>query len=83
MAQGVDNAVYGLQGMSSECPEVREMLSVLSWKVRDSTEKLSAQAVGNALYGLQGMSSECPEVKEMLSVLSWKVRDEAKPPQAG
>ena len=41
-AQNVGNALYGLQGMSSECPEVREMISALWLKVRDSTEKLDA-----------------------------------------
>jgi hypothetical protein len=59
--------------MSSDVPEVRELLRVLSRKVEGCREALSAQAVGNSLYGLQSMSSDVPEVRELLRVLSRKV----------
>jgi hypothetical protein len=61
-AQAVGSALYGLQGMSSEHPEVRRLVGALAAKVRSCTDSLSAQNVGNALKGLQGMSSEHPEV---------------------
>jgi hypothetical protein len=70
----VGNALYGLQGMSSDCSEVRDVLSSLAIKVRSCREDLDAQAMGNALYGLQGMSSDCSEVRDVLSSLAIKVR---------
>mmetsp|Transcript_8709 Transcript_8709/g.8639 ORF Transcript_8709/g.8639 Transcript_8709/m.8639 type:complete len:545 (+) Transcript_8709:268-1902(+) len=72
-AQEVGNALYGLKGMSSDCGEVRDLLSALTIKVSSCKEDLDAQAVGNALYGLQGMSSECSEVRNMISALSLKI----------
>ena len=61
-AQAIGNALYGLQGMSSDSKEVRGMLVVLTEKMKLSKELLNAQEIGNALYGLQGMSSEVKEV---------------------
>ena len=74
-AQTVGNALYGLQSMSSDHEEVRDLLQVLSTKVQESTACLSAQNVGNALYGLQSMSSDHEEVRDLLRVLSTKVRE--------
>jgi hypothetical protein len=54
-AQAVGNALYGLQGMSSECAEVRDVMSALAIKIRSCKEDLDAQHVGNGLYGLQGL----------------------------
>ncbi|KAK3264321.1 hypothetical protein CYMTET_26932 [Cymbomonas tetramitiformis] len=71
-AQAFDAALYGLQGMGSNEPEVKAMLRALTPKVKDCKEKLSAQAVGNALYGLQSMGSKEPEVKAMLQALALK-----------
>jgi len=59
--------------MSSDVPEVREILRVLSPKIGSCQEALDAQAVGNALYGLQSMSSDVPEVREILGLLSLKI----------
>ena len=50
-SQGVGNALFGLQGMSSDVPEVRELVAVLVRKVNESTAELNAQNVGNALFG--------------------------------
>jgi hypothetical protein len=55
--------------MSSEYPEIREILSAVVLKVESCRETLTAQAVGNALYGLQGLSSDYSEVREILSAL--------------
>ena len=73
-AQAVGNALYGLQGMSSDRPEVLELLSALPGNLVGSNESLAAHAVGNALYGLQGMSSDRPEVLRLLSALADKVK---------
>ena len=54
-SQGVGNALFGLQGMSSDVPEVRQLVGVLVRKVDELTAELDAQGVGNALYGLQGI----------------------------
>jgi hypothetical protein len=64
--QSVSNALYGLQEMTSEAPEVRTLLSTLASKLQSCREEFNAQHVGNALYGLQGMSSDMPEVRHNL-----------------
>ena len=66
-AQGVGNAIYGLQGLSNGSEEVRRLLRALA-KLLPRTAKLSAQGLG-ALYGLQGMSSDVLEVRELLEAL--------------
>ena len=50
-AQGVGNMFYGLQGMKSDCPEVRALLRELPGLVKTCTKR-GAQAVGMMLYGL-------------------------------
>ena len=42
---------YGLQGMKSDCPEVRALLRELPGLVKTCTKR-GAQAVGMMLYGL-------------------------------
>ncbi len=73
-AQEVGNALYGLQGCSSDRAEVREVLSALAAKVRECREPLSAQEVGNALYGLQGKDI-CPELQELVGLLRQRALD--------
>jgi len=68
-AQEVGNALYGLQGMSSDSEEVRNLLRSLVPKVISCKGLFNAQAVGNALYGLQGMSSDVVEVRDLLRAL--------------
>ena len=72
-AQAVGNALYGMQGMSSDHAEVRSMVSALLGKVHSCKESLGAQEVGNALYGMQCMSSDHAEVRSMVSALAGKV----------
>ena len=71
--------MYGLQSMSSEYPEVRQIVEVLVDKAESCKEPLNAQAVGNALYGLQSMSSEYPEVRQIVEVLADKVKSCEEP----
>ena len=54
--QAVGNALFGLQRMSSDVPEVRAMLTALTAKIQGSTAELDGQAIGNALFGLQSMT---------------------------
>jgi hypothetical protein len=70
----VGNALYGLQGMSSDSSEVRAIVSALALKVQGCRGELNGQNVGNALYGLQGMSSDSSEVLAIVSALASKVQ---------
>jgi len=55
-AQAVGNALYGLQGCSSEHVEVRSVLKGLTLTdMLNAASRFSAQNVGNALYGLPGL----------------------------
>jgi hypothetical protein len=72
-AQAISNALYGLQGMSSEVTEVRALLYALTAQMIASSDVLTSQAVSNALYGLQGFNSDSPEVRALLQVLTVKV----------
>jgi hypothetical protein len=63
-AQAVSNMLYGLQGLSSDCPEVRALLRELPRLVKTCTEPLKAQEVGKMLYGLQGMKSDSKKKRD-------------------
>jgi len=71
--QEIGNALYGLQGMSSNEKAVLNLLSALSVKISQSKELLRAQEIGNALYGLQKMSSNENEVLGLISALTVKI----------
>jgi hypothetical protein len=58
--------LYGLQGMKSDSPEVKALLSRL---VKTCTDPLTAQAVGNMLYDLQDMKSDSLKVRALLREL--------------
>jgi hypothetical protein len=44
--------------MTTDCKELRSLLTVLASKIDETTGKLDSQEIGNALYGLQGLSSQ-------------------------
>jgi hypothetical protein len=69
-AQAIGNILFGLQHMSSDVPEVRQVLAQMAAKMARCTEPLDAQAIGNGLYGLQNMSSDVPEVREALAQMA-------------
>ena len=67
---GITNAAAGATAViSSEKVEVREILSVLAMKRRESPWELQDRSVCTAFYGLQGMSSMAAEVQEIGSAL--------------
>jgi len=68
-AQEVSNALYGLQGMSSDRQEVLDLVRVLTGKVESCRESLDAQHIGNAMYGLQHMDGRMEEVRSLMSAL--------------
>ena len=61
--QATANALYGLQSMSSDSPDVLRLVSALATKLSESSPTLSAQAIGSALYGLQRLDSDKLEVR--------------------
>jgi hypothetical protein len=61
--QAIGNALYGLQSMSSDKGEVREIILALILKIVRCNQELTGQNVGNMLYGLQSMSSDQEEVE--------------------
>ena len=55
--------MYGLSGMTTDCPELRSLLSAVGEKIDATQGKLDSQEIGNALYGLQALNSDMPESK--------------------
>lgn len=74
-AQEMANALYGLQGMSSDHIEVKELLIAIEKKIISSrsSQIFNSQEIGNALYGLQNLKSECPEVRNLLLAMRKKM----------
>jgi hypothetical protein len=54
--QNVGNMLYGMQGMSSDAPEVRSVLDMLP-ALLGSCRPLKEREVGNALYGLSNLKN--------------------------
>ena len=65
-AQAVGNALYGMQGMSTERTNVRQLLSSLISCISLYEDTLKPQHIGNALYGMQRMDSSIQEVRDMI-----------------
>jgi hypothetical protein len=70
-AQGVGNALYGLQSLKLSM-EARVILRALVPYVEGCAEHLSPQHVGNALYGLQGLGAS-EEAHVIVKVLTPKI----------
>ena len=73
-SQGIANAVYSLQSMTSFTPGALSLLHVLSEQLVSCREIFDGQAISNTLYGLKGMNSESPEVSAMLSAVVTTIR---------
>ena len=81
-AREASNALYGLKCMSSETPEVRDLLSALTNKLRFTRGEFNAQAIGNILYGCQNLTSDHREVRELIRVVTKKVIECTEPLEA-
>ena len=68
-AQEIGNTLYGMQGMSTHKPEVREMLLALIPHIESFRGQLLINHQSAAMYGLQNMSSDSPEVLGLLKAL--------------
>jgi very-short-patch-repair endonuclease len=71
--------IYGIQGMSSEKPEVVELLKVMTILAKTCTAPLSAQAVGNIIYGLKSLTCSSDVVHSLLIVLASMVTSCTEP----
>jgi uncharacterized protein YukE len=63
-AQGISDALNGLQGMNSAVPEVQELVGELAKKVASTAATFNSVQMGNALFGLQGLSSRSSFIQE-------------------
>ena len=81
-AREASNALYGLKCMSSDTPEVRDLLSALADKLRHTRGEFNAQAIGNILYGCQNLKSEYREVRELIRVIAVRVNECTEPLEA-
>ena len=70
LAQHVGNSLYGFQGLSSEHPEVLELLAAVTTRIRSCMHVISAQQAVNAMLGFQGMSSSKPEVRNCIAAFA-------------
>jgi hypothetical protein len=68
-AQGIANAVYSLQSMTSATSGSLHLINILSEQLMASTEIFEGQAISNSLYGLKGMSTDSCEVRGILSAV--------------
>ena len=64
-------ALYGLQRMSSDWPEVRQLVAALVPKLRACSSLSSqSQAFAMAMHGMQQMSSEHSAVRQLVAALA-------------
>ena len=70
----LSNALYGLQGMTSDSMEVRVLLTVLIAKMKQSEGVYTGRDIGYSLVGLSGMQPAMhDEVHEIFEELCVKV----------
>jgi hypothetical protein len=72
-SKGISNALYGLQSMSSNEPQIKALLAALANSIKKSESSLSGQGIGDSLFGLTGMSTDCPELRALLSALCERI----------
>jgi hypothetical protein len=63
-SSAIADSLFGLQGMTSNVPEVQELAGELAKKVSASTAELSPEQIGRCLFGLQGLSSSASIIEE-------------------
>ena len=69
-AQGIANALYSLQSMTSLSTGSLRLINVLSEQLTSCREIFDGQAISNALYGLKGMSTDSYEIERILSAIA-------------
>ena len=74
-SQEIGNALFGLQGMSSEMYEVRVIVAKLAEKIKRSKATLRSQHIGRSLVGLQRFSAESVEVRYLVKQLTQRIKE--------
>ena len=65
-AQGLGNALYGLQTMSDEVQETIDILSFFPELIMRSTDPMTPRDIGNSFFGLQGFTADTEQIKNIL-----------------
>jgi hypothetical protein len=71
-AQGIGNALYGLQGVKSSNGS-KALIEVMVKKIKECNEEFNPQHLANSLYGMQSQK-DSPEVRELLRALESNIR---------
>jgi hypothetical protein len=71
----IAHSMYGLQRMTSNTLEVRDLLKIIAVKIAESESRLSAKDVGMALFGMQGMTADKKGVRMVLRTLIQKIKE--------
>ena len=67
-SRDISNALFGLQGMNSECEEVRAVLGALNIKMQDVVGEFTARDIGYCMAGMNSMQKYLyEEVDEMMN----------------
>ena len=74
-AQGLGNALYGLQSMSDEVQETIDLLSYFPELIMKSTDPMTPRDIGNSFFGLQGFTADTDIVKNILSSLTVRMTE--------
>jgi hypothetical protein len=53
-ASAIADALFGLQGFTSDVPEVQELVGEIAKKIAVTAAELNSEQLGRALFGLQG-----------------------------
>mmetsp|Transcript_10143 Transcript_10143/g.10227 ORF Transcript_10143/g.10227 Transcript_10143/m.10227 type:complete len:851 (-) Transcript_10143:167-2719(-) len=71
--QAIATALLGLQGMSSDSVQVRNVVETLALCVERCPDRLTGREVSSALFGLQNMRCTSFEVRHLLRALTDKI----------
>lgn len=55
-SSSISDALFGLQGFTSDISEVQELVGQLAKKIAVTSADLNSEQLGRALFGLQGTS---------------------------
>ena len=74
--QEISNAIYGLQKMSSDHKEVKELLNFCREQLMNCDSRpFKGRELSNMLYGMHNMSSSNIEVRDLITVLVGKIAE--------
>jgi hypothetical protein len=62
-------AVMGISGLSSDVPEVQELVGKIALRAKDAWGEISSQELSMCLHGMAGMQSDSANVRSLISAL--------------